>query len=562
MSNRMTGAEAMLRVLEAHDVTHLFGLCGDTSLPFYDALSRLEHSINHVLVRDERTAAYMADGYSRITGRIGLCEGPSGGGATYLLPGLIEANDSSAAVLGITTDVSIASYGKYPLTEVDQEALMRPLTKWNTVIRSADHIPRMIRAAFRHMASGTPGSAHLGVPYDIQSDTVDPDDVWGDRTHATYPSWRSAPAPGASEQVIDAILSARRPLAVCGGGVITSGACAELDALARRLDIGIGTSLTGKGSLADHHPQSLGVVGSNGGTDATWDVLTAADLVVFLGCRAGSTTTSRWEAPSSASRIIHIDSNPAVIGANYPVEIGVVADLKLALAEMNAVLDSRGSHSTMNGSKLVTAARQQKFAVFDRIAARMETPIRPELLIATLQAVLPDNAVLVSDPGTSCPYIAAYYRLPKAGRYFLTNRAHGALGYSLGAAMGAWYGRPDRKIVAVMGDGSFGFACGELETVVRCGIPLLIVVLNNSSFGWIKASQHDECEARYHNVDFTRSNHADIARAYGVPSWRVDEPRELEPILERAAATDGPALVEVICQPLEESRAPVRRWMG
>jgi len=128
--------------------------------------------------------------------------------------------------------------------------------------------------------------------------------------------------------------------------------------------------------------------------------------------------------------------------------------------------------------------------------------------------------------------------------------------------MGAWYGRPDRKIVAVMGDGSFGFACGELETVVRCGIPLLIVVLNNSSFGWIKASQHDECEARYHNVDFTRSNHADIARAYGVPSWRVDEPRELEPILERAAATDGPALVEVICQPLEESRAPVRRWMG
>ncbi len=562
MANSMTGAEAIVRGLQAHGVTHLFGLCGDTSLPFYDALFSLEHDIDHILVRDERTAAYMADGYARVTGRIGVCEGPSGGGATYLLPGLIEANDSSVPVLGITTDVSVASYGKYPLTEVDQDALMRPLTKWNSVIRTADHIPRMIRAAFRHMATGTPGSAHLGIPYDIQHHAVDSDDVWGDRTHATYPSWRSAPEPGTCERVIDAILSARRPLLICGGGVIASGACSELDRLARRLDIGVGTSLSGKGSLADTHPQSLGVVGSNGGTDATWDVLAAADLVVFLGCRAGSTTTSRWEAPSRGTRIIHIDSDPAVIGANYPVEIGIVADLQLALAAMNAALDTRDSHATLDGSSLVAAARQNKFATFDRIAKCMDSPIRPELLIATLQAVLPDDTILVSDPGTSCPYLAAYYRLPRSGRHFLTNRAHGALGYALGAAMGAWYGRPDHRIVAVMGDGSFGFACGELETVMRHDIPLLIVVLNNSSFGWIKASQHDGCGARYHNVDFTSSDHAAIARAYGVQSWRVEDPHALAGILKQAVAIEGPALVEVICQPLEETQAPVRRWMG
>ncbi len=143
----------MVRMLEAHGVRHVFGLCGDTSLPLYDSFLRLDHGITHVLTRDERSATYMADAYARVTGRPGVCEGPSGGGATYILPGLIEARESSYAVLAITTDISVASYGKYPLTEVDQEALMRPLTKWNTVVRRADHIPR-------DGAHGVPGDDH------------------------------------------------------------------------------------------------------------------------------------------------------------------------------------------------------------------------------------------------------------------------------------------------------------------------------------------------------------------------------------------------------------------
>ena len=164
MSNKMNGAEAMVSMLRAHGVRHVFGLCGDTSLPLYDAMLKLDHGITHILTRDERSAAYMADAYSRVTGRPGVCEGPSGGGATYILPGLIEASESSYAVLGITTDISVGTYGRYPLTEVDQEALMRPLTKWNTVIRQAAHIPRMVRMAFRAMTTGRPGAAHLGLP--------------------------------------------------------------------------------------------------------------------------------------------------------------------------------------------------------------------------------------------------------------------------------------------------------------------------------------------------------------------------------------------------------------
>lgn len=559
----MSGAEALVRMLEAYKVRHVFGLCGDTTLPFYDAIYRLDHKIDHVLVRDERTAAYMADGYSRVTGRVGICEGPSGGGATYLLPGLIEASESSSAILGITTDISVASYGKFPLTEVDQDALMKPLTKWNTVVMRADHIPRMVRGAFRAMTTGRPGAAHLGIPYDIQYDSVDPQDVWADEAHCAYPAWRAAPEPGAAEAAVEAILSAKRPLAVCGGGVVIAGASDELDRFATRLDLPVASSISGQGSLSDEHPNCLGVVGSNGGTDETWELMAAADLIVFMGCRAGSTTTSRWEAPGPGTRVVHIDSDPMAIGANYRTEVGIVADLRLALQEMNAVLDRSGAGDRgFGGAASVADAKARKFARFQALARSGETPIRPERIIASLQRNLPDDAVIVSDPGTSCPYVSAYFRFQRPGRHFVTNRAHGALGYSLGAAMGVWFGRPDRKVVAVMGDGSFGFTSGELETLARLGAPLTLVVFSNSSFGWIRASQHDECGKRYHNVDFDRTNHAAVAADYGLKSWRVENPDELDGAIKAAVECGKPTLVDVICQPLEESAAPVRRWMG
>ncbi|WP_298920517.1 thiamine pyrophosphate-binding protein [uncultured Roseobacter sp.] len=563
MANTLNGAEAMIRMLDAHKVRHVFGLCGDTSLPLYDAMRGMNHGITHVLTRDERSAAYMADGYSRVTGRPGVCEGPSGGGATYILPGLIEASESSYAVLGLTTDISVGTYGKYPLTEVDQEALMRPVTKWNTVIKQAAHVPRMVRMAFRAMTTGRPGAAHLGLPYDIQYDPVDPDDIWADPMHQSYPAYPAAAAPGAVEAAIDAILSANSPVIVCGGGVVIAGAMEELDRLATRLDIPVVTSISGQGSLAETHACAVGVVGSNGGTDETWEALAEADLVVFLGCRAGSTTTARWEAPRPGSRIIHFDSDPMVIGANYRTEVGVVADLRLALAEANSLLDARGQgHATFGGAAAAAEIKRRKFAAFHKLAASDETPIRPERVINTLQKLLPADATVVSDPGTSCPYFSAYYQLPQAGRHFITNRAHGALGYAMSAALGAWFGRPGSKVVALMGDGSFGFTCGELETICRARANITYVVFSNSAFGWIKASQKDDKGARYHNVDFTRVDQAAVAAAYGVTSWKVKAPQDLEAVMRRAIAHEGPSLVDVVTQPLEESNAPVRRWMG
>lgn len=561
--NTLNGAQAMVRMLEAHSVKHIFGLCGDTTLPFYDAMHTLNHNITHVLTRDERSAAYMADGYSRVTSKPGVCEGPSGGGATYILPGLIESNESSYAVLGITTDISVASYGKYPLTEVDQKAIMAPLTKWNTVITQADHIPRMVRQAFRAMTTGRSGSAHLGLPYDVQYQPVPPEDIWADASHTMYPAYRVAPDPSSVEAAVDSLLSAKNPIVVCGGGVVISGADQELAILATRLDIPVATSISGQGSLAESHPNCLGVVGSNGGTDETWALLAAADLVVFMGCRAGSTTTSRWEAPKPGARVIHFDSDPMVIGANYQTEVGVVGDLKLALQAFNAEMDKRGQAAqSYGGAASIAAAKKAKFEHFQVHANSNELPIRPERVIDTMMKVLPEDATIVSDPGTSCPYFSAYYQLPLAGRQFITNRAHGALGYSLSAALGVWFGRPNSKVVAMMGDGSFGFTCGELETVVRHKAPITYIVFSNSAFGWIKASQEADCDKRYYNVDFNRVDHAAVASAYGVKAWRVEDPAQLKSILSKAIEYDGPTLVDIVTQPLEEANAPVRRWMG
>jgi acetolactate synthase-1/2/3 large subunit len=552
-------------MLQLHGVRHIFGLCGDTSLPLYDALYRLDHGITHVLTRDERSAAYMADAYARVTGRVGVCEGPSGGGATYILPGVVEANESSIPVLAITTDIAVESRGRCVLTELDQEALFRPLTKWNRVIDRADQIPGAVRAAFRHMTTGRPGAVHLGLPFDIQKDPVDEAAVHGDPALGAYPARRVAPERAAIEAAAQAILSAARPLFVCGGGPVIAGAEAELRALAELLEAPVATTISGQGSIAEDHPLALGVVGSNGGTPETRTLIDHADLVVFIGCRAGSVTTERWRHPAPGRvRVMHIDVDPAVIAVNYPTEVAVVGDAKLALA---ALRDEVVRHLDAPlrrpfGRERVARAKAEKFAAFSELARSDAVPIRPERIVATLQELLPSDALVVADAGTPCPYFSAYYELRSAGRHFITNRAHGALGYALPAAIGAHIGRPEAKCVAIMGDGSFGFASGELETIVRLRLPIAIVVVANATFGWIKAGQKSGFAGRYFSVDFTPGQHARIAEAYGIRAWRVEDPVDLRPALAAALETGGPALIDVVTQPLHEAQAPVSEWVA
>ena len=555
--NALTGAEAVVRMLQHYGVEIVFGLCGDTSLPLYDALARLDHGITHVLTRDERSAAYMADAYARLSGRVGVCEGPSGGGATYILPGVVEANESSVPLLAITSDISVSARGRFTLTEIDQAALFRPATKWNAVIDRSVDIPRILRAAFRAMTTGRPGAAHIGLPFDVQNGAVEEDDVRVDPGSRR----RTAPDPDSIRAAADAIASASAPLFICGGGAMTAGGETALLGLAEAIGAPVATTISGKGSIAETHDLAVGVVGSNGGTPETRAVVEAADLVVFVGCRAGSVTTERWRFPRpGAARIVHIDVDPRVPGANYPTEVAVAGDAKLALEALAEALD--GASPGRIDPAFLRAQKAKKFEAFDALAKSDETPIRPERLVAALQDALPADSVVVADPGTPCPYLSAYLVLEKPGRGFLSNRAHGALGYAMPAAIGAQFARPDAKCVAVMGDGSFAFTSGEMETVVRLGLPIAFVVVSNSSFGWIKAGQKTGYGGRYHAVDFSQTDHARIAEAYGLRAWSVSEPAALAPALAAAIAHDGPSLVDVVCQPLHEARAPVSEWVA
>ena len=563
--SKMNGADALVRMLQLNGVKHIFGLCGDTSLPFYDALARLDHGIDHILARDERSAGYMADAYARVTNKVGVCEGPSGGGATYLLPGLVEANESSIAVLGITTDVSVTSRGKFPLTELDQQSLYRPLTKWNTTVNRVEEIPDAVRGAFRAMTTGKPGAAHICLPYDVQKQTIDPGSVWAQEGHDTFPAMRSAPNAADVEKAAEKLVASRSPVIICGGGVVLSGACEALDALATTLNAPVCTTISGKGSLADTHPLNAGVIGANGGTDATREVVAGADLVLFIGCRAGSTTTEHWRFPARSIPILHIDADPMVIGTNYRTDVALVGDALLALTLLNlAVTDRIGQRpsAVSDGRAITQAARSAKQKALWTLASELSTPIKPERVLDALNRLLPDHAVVVADPGTPCPYLSAYFNSNHPGRHFITNRAHGALGFSLAAGIGASFGRPDSVVVSVMGDGSFGFTCGELETLVRRNIPLKMIVFSNSVFGWIKASQQEGYEQRYFSVDFTRTNHAKVAEAFGVKAWTVSDPADVDSAIKAALAHDGPALVDVIAQELQDTAVPVSQWMG
>jgi len=559
-SDTTTGAEAAVEMLRLHGVEIIFGLCGDTSLPFYDALARLPHGMRHILARDERSAAYMADGYARVSGKVGVCEGPSGGGVTYIIPGLAEANESSVPLLCINSDISVAARGRYTLTELDQRALMRPVTKWNAVLDRAAELPQIFREAFKQITSGRPGAAHIALPFDVQNGSVIRSAIWGDVHFSRCPAERVGPDRDDVERAASLLHDAAKSVFICGGGAVISSAEPELIELAERLSAPVATTISGKCSIDEQHPLAVGVVGSNGGTPETRAVVDQADLIIFVGCRAGSVTTERWRHPVPGKcKIIHIDVDPKVPGVNYPADVALVGDAKLGLKMLNEALAA--TRRPLDAAR-VEAAKEQKFAKFQALAESIATPIKPERVVAEVAHALDPDAVVVADAGTPCPYFSAYYQVRSSGRKFISNRAHGALGYSMAAAMGAHFAQPKVKCVSVMGDGSFGFTCGELETAARYRLPITFIVISNGSYGWIKAGQRSGYGQRYFAVDFAVTDHAAVAAAFGVKSWRVIEPNELAKALKEALAHGGPSLIDIVCQPLQEAKAPVSEWIA
>lgn len=561
----MNGSEALVRLLGELGVEVIFGLCGDTSLPFYDALAKWGKGIRHVLTRDERSASFMADAYARLGAKVGVCEGPSGGGATYILPGVAEANGSSVPLVCLTSDIDARERGRGTLTELDQRGLFRPVTLETYGPTHAVELPAVVRSAFRKATTASLGAVHIGLPLNVQTGDVDPGDVHADPSFNRYPAVRTAPDPDAVKRAALLLVESRRPVLVAGAGVLRSGAWDELAALARALGAPVATSIGGKGAIAETDPFSLGVIGSNGGLPYRHELVRTADVVLHVGGGTGSVTTEKWTLPAAGEcTVLQLDADASVLGRNYRVAVGLHADARIglgALVDQVARLGAAGEGDRLDPGEIARGRRAHVEEVAELFFSD-EVPIRPERFVAELSGALPDTAIVLADPGTPCPYLAAYHQLPLAGRWFASPRAFGALGYALPGVVGAYLARSDaRRVVGIMGDGSFGTAAGELETLVRLELPVTLIVLGNSGYGWIKAGQKSRGD-RYFSVDFGASDHAAIARAYGMEARRVDEPAELAAALDEALSAPGPFLLDVPVQGLEEAHAPVSKWIA
>src|SRR5215218_17355 len=425
----MQGARALVDVLAGSGVQHVFGLPGDTGMALYDALRDARDRIQHIMTRDERSASFMADVYARASGRLGVCEGPSGGGATYILPGVAEAQGSAIPLLCLTSDTPVDQHGRGVLTELDQESLFRPVTKWNTRVNSAATVAEGARRAIRMATAGRPGATHLSLPTDVLEGETPDISVYGVPELGAAPAMRMVPDQALVERAAAELAAATRPVIVAGGGVLTSQAWNELTALAETLNIPVATSINGKGSIAETSDVAIGVIGGNGARPYANACLADADLVLYVGSRTDSTTTCHWSLPpiSNAPSVIQVDVEPFEVGNNYPLVVGLVGDAKLTLAALLEAIARPGAVAARNKPRIahVLEERFRYWSEVEQQAVEHTRPIKPAQVVRAMRAALDDETIIVADPGTPTPFLSAQYELRRAGRTTVIPRAHG-----------------------------------------------------------------------------------------------------------------------------------------
>jgi acetolactate synthase-1/2/3 large subunit len=569
----LNAAEAIVAMLRAYEVEYVFGVPGDTSIPFYDALHAARDSVNHIMARDERGASYMADVYARLSGKPGVCEAPSGAGATYLIPGLAEANASSVPVLAFTSDIPLEAEGRNVLTELDQGRLYAAVTKWHTTLKRGERAPEVLRKAFRVMTTGRPGPVQITLPEDVLEEPAHAEGVYAEPECRTYPAYRAGAEPEAVERAAALLLQARRPVLVAGGGVMISRAWAELTELAERLSAPVGTSINGQGSIDETHPLSLGVVGGNGARPYANEVVAAADLVLFVGCKTDSVTTLNWTLPTTGGHpvVIQLDADPVEVGNTYRAAVGLAGDARTTLRALAAAV-RRAQGRSADGDGASDAHGREPWTDFAGLranwwageAAKMESPaqpMKPQRVMRALRECLPTGSIIVADAGTGTPFTSAYYPSP-AGRHIIIPRGYGGLGYALPGTVGAKLARPEAPVIGLVGDGSFGMSCGELETIARLNLPIVLLLFNNAQFGWIKTLQHLYRDRRYLSVDFSAdTDYAAIARGFGLHGLRVEDPAALEPALRGALASGRPTFIDMVTESEVTETPPVEKWL-
>lgn len=557
---KVGAAAALVDGLVRAGIDTIFGLPGDTGIALYDALYFRTAHIRHVLARDERHAVAMADAYARITNRVGVVEVSSGGGTTYAVGGLGEAYASGVPLLIITSDISMASRGTGALTEIDQVALFKAVTKAQFVVEHAEALPGTLQTALRETVAGRPAPVVLIVPEDVLDDVLvrPPEDTGASLPPIKAPWSRPAADLGSLDDAVRRLSQASRPAALVGGGVHVSSAYAELADLATALGVGVATTIHGKGAIADTHRCALGVAGNNGGTAGVNAYLAESDVVLLVGTRANATDTDGFTAPSRDSDVIAVDIDADRVGRNYPNSLNLIGDAATVLAQLSSKVAPVTADELEHRSKLIALAR----ALY-----RPEPIVQldPDMILAsdvirTVQALCPADTIVTVDPGTPTPNIANHWRVNEVGRRILIPRGHGPMGYAVPAAIGAAFAHPQSVVVSFTADGSFAMCCGELETIARYALPITIIVFTNGSLGWIKMLQHLYMGERYFHVDPGPIDAVAVARACGLAARRVATLDDLGKACSESIANRQPTLIDVRVPHVIDVVPPVPAW--
>ncbi len=539
---RVSGGYALMDALHRHGVRHIFGYPGGAILPIYDELHKAEARgwLKHILVRHEQGGTHAADAYARATGRVGVCFGTSGPGATNLVTGIATAQMDSVPMVVITGQVPRAAIGTDAFQETDIFGITLPIVKHSWVVRDPADIGRIVAEAFLIAASGRPGPVLIDVPKDVGAEEFDYTPV---APGSAIPSgFKRPPAPKseAIEGALALIRQARRPLLYVGGGAIASDAHAEVHQLAERFRLPVTTTLMGKGAFDENHPLSVGMLGMHGTAYANFAV-TECDLLIAVGARFDDRVTGRLDSFAPRAQVIHIDIDAAEVGKNRVPEVPVVSDVKQAL---EALLQS----SVGEGSNRRTDAWLERIDTWKHhyplVIPQPTGEIAPQEVVIALRE-LASEAFFTTDVGQHQMWAAQFLR--NGPRRWISSAGLGTMGFGMPAAMGVQTAFPDETVICVAGDASILMNIQELGTLSQYQLPVKVVVLNNGWQGMVRQWQESFYEERYSSSEMTGGmpDFPALAEAFGVKGIGITDRAQLRSGLAEALAHPGPVFVDV-----------------
>ncbi len=544
---KMNGAQFLALMLDGYGVTHVFYVPAIISW----TLVELERTtgIKRIVTHDERAAGYMADGYARATGRPGVC-GCQMIGTSNLAAGLRDAYMARSPVIALSGGSYVTSRHRHQYQEIDDLPVFAPVTKFNAQVDDVSRFPDLLRQAFRAATSSNPGPVHLALQghYGEETELQEADlEVLVEERFRSVPPFRPEPAPDDVLAAVRLLSAAERPILIAGGGVRQSGAGPELLALAELLDVPVATALNAKDVFPGDHPLAVGVPGLYQRESANRAVL-EADLVCYVGSQTGSQVSRNWTIPVLGTTVVQIDIDAEELGRHYPNAVSILGDAKVTLAR---IAEEAGGRS----ERPAWTARVRQLVAEWRASVETQmtsdaVPMRPERLLGELGRVLPDDSIVVADTGHAGFWTATYLDLTRPGQGFL--RAAGSLGWGFPAALGAKMAVGDeRPVVLFTGDGGLWYHLSEIETALRWGVKLVVVVNDNHSmneqipfyepmYGGTLHGQHEDLWV-FREVDF-----AAVATSLGALGERVHKPKDLAPALERALEADRLTVLDVI----------------